>query len=270
MKTLKFDHKIAKQVVSGSKQVTWRMDDQQNISVDDHIQIIDKVKPDDKLSWVPVTEVIVNKVISIRLGSISKNEFLNNELYKSPEEMLLTFQKYYGEKVSLDSPIKIIHFSQIIKAKQQKADKVVNIATLITDKNQTYKLFTDGGSRGNPGPSAGAYVVLDSKDKVLQTDGHYIGITTNNQAEYQALKLGLECAHKLGITRIHVYMDSLLVVNQLNGIFKVKNRDLWPIYQSTAEFAKNFRDISFSHVPRELNKYADTEVNRILDEQKDS
>lgn len=127
------------------------------------------------------------------------------------------------------------------------------------------KMFADGGSRGNPGPSASGYVLLNMEDEVLVERGVYLGITTNNQAEYQALRFGLEDAFKRGVREITVYMDSLLVVNQMKGIFKVKNRDLWPIYAAITEQAKQFKKISFTHVPRELNKLADAEVNKTLD-----
>ena len=129
------------------------------------------------------------------------------------------------------------------------------------------KLFGDGGSRGNPGPSASGFVILDMEDTVLVDKGVYLGITTNNQAEYTSLKLGLEEALHMGVRRIHVYMDSLLVVNQMKGIFKIKNRDLWPIHQAIKDMAEKFEEISFSHVPREFNKLADAAVNRALDEQ---
>lgn len=129
------------------------------------------------------------------------------------------------------------------------------------------KLFADGGSRGNPGPSASGFVLLDKDDNVLVDEGIYLGITTNNQAEYTALKLGLEKALELGVREIEVYMDSLLVVNQMKGIFKVKNRDLWPIHEAIKEMAAKFKIIRFSHVPRELNKLADAAVNRAMDEQ---
>src|SRR5438445_7361119 len=92
------------------------------------------------------------------------------------------------------------------------------------------KVFCDGGSRGNPGPSASGFVITDEEDNVLVDQGVYLGVTTNNQAEYTALKLALEECSRLGVREIEVYMDSLLVVNQLKGIFKVKNRDLWPIH----------------------------------------
>jgi ribonuclease HI len=129
------------------------------------------------------------------------------------------------------------------------------------------KIFGDGGSRGNPGPSASGFVVLDMEDNVLVDKGVYLGITTNNQAEYTALKLALEEAHKLGAKEVQVYMDSLLVVNQMKGIFKVKNRDLWPIHDAIQQLAKGFQHISYSHVPREFNKLADAAVNRALDDQ---
>ena len=127
------------------------------------------------------------------------------------------------------------------------------------------KMFADGGSRGNPGPSASGYVLMTPDDEVLVERGVYLGITTNNQAEYQALRFGLEDALKRGAHEVAVYMDSLLVVNQMKGIFKVKNRDLWPIYAAIVEESKKFKKISFNHVPRELNKLADAEVNKTLD-----
>lgn len=128
------------------------------------------------------------------------------------------------------------------------------------------KMFADGGSRGNPGPSASGFVLMTIDDQEIIKSGEYLGLTTNNQAEYQALKLGVEYALKYGVKELEVYMDSLLVINQMKGIFKVKNRDLWPIYQAIKELCVGFEKIHFAHVPRELNKIADGEVNRVLDE----
>jgi ribonuclease HI len=129
------------------------------------------------------------------------------------------------------------------------------------------KLFADGGSRGNPGPSASGFVILDKEDNVLIDKGVYLGVTTNNQAEYTALKLALEECLKYQVREVEVYMDSLLVVNQVKGIFKVKNRDLWPLHDAVKQMAQQFDHINFSHVPREFNKLADAAVNRALDEQ---
>lgn len=128
------------------------------------------------------------------------------------------------------------------------------------------KIFSDGGSRGNPGPSASGFVVLDLEDNVLVEKGVYLGVTTNNVAEYTALKLALEECRKIGVRKVDAYLDSLLVVNQMKGIFKIKNRDLWPIHDAIKKLAATFDKVEFSHVPREFNKLADAEVNKALDE----
>jgi ribonuclease HI/pterin-4a-carbinolamine dehydratase len=149
-----------------------------------------------------------------------------------------------------------------VPAKTNMEDNVAEKATKITE----VQLYADGGSRGNPGPSASGYVLLDMGGRILTRAGEYLGVTTNNQAEYQALKLGLEHAvHDYQAREVHVYMDSMLVVNQMKNIFKVKNRDLWPIHDAVKALAKKFDKISFDHVPRELNKLADAEVNKTLD-----
>lgn len=139
-----------------------------------------------------------------------------------------------------------------------------NKTTIITE----VQLYADGGSRGNPGPSASGYALLDMSGRIVLKGGEYIGVTTNNQAEYQALKLGLEHAlHTYQAREVHVYMDSMLVVNQMKRIFKIKNRDLWPVHNACVELTERFHKVTFDHVPRELNKLADEEVNKALDAQ---
>lgn len=146
-----------------------------------------------------------------------------------------------------------------------------NTVDLITTKITEIQLYADGGSRGNPGPSASGFVVMDMGGKILHREGVYLGITTNNQAEYQALKLGLEYAlAALGARDVHVYMDSLLVINQMKKIFKVRNRDLWPVHDAVQQMLGEFEKISFDHIPRELNKLADAEVNKCLDAEQES
>lgn len=155
----------------------------------------------------------------------------------------------------------------------QLAEEIDNLLTLKTaDKqvhpnNKKLKVYADGGSRGNPGPSASGYVVMDENNKILVENGVYLGITTNNQAEYTSLKLALEDCVKLGAKEVDVYMDSLLVVNQMKGIFKVRNRDLWPIHDAIKELINKFNRVTFQHVPRELNKLADAAVNKAIDKE---
>jgi len=144
----------------------------------------------------------------------------------------------------------------------QPEKTVENNTTALTE----VKLYTDGGSRGNPGPSASGFVIYDMEDNELFRGGEYVGITTNNQAEYRAVLIALQKAKELGARKVSGFMDSLLVVNQMNGIFKISNRDLWPINDSIHKLVAEFEKVTFTHIPRELNKVADSEVNRILDE----
>ena len=131
--------------------------------------------------------------------------------------------------------------------------------------------YADGGSRGNPGPSASGFTLNDeSNDSLLEEGGEYLGVTTNNQAEYHALKMVLEHSLKYRPDHLLVHMDSLLVVNQLNGIYKIKNRDLWPVYQNIKRLATQIDEVVFVHVPREQNKVADAVVNKILDDHANS
>ena len=126
-------------------------------------------------------------------------------------------------------------------------------------------IYADGGSRGNPGPSAAGYVMVDSMKEVVDRGGEYLGITTNNQAEYHGVRLGLEQAEKLGYHQVDFRLDSMLVVNQMNGIYKIKNRELWPIHEKIRALMLHFDKVTFSHVPREFNQLADGMVNQTLD-----
>ncbi|MEX0932048.1 MAG: ribonuclease HI family protein [Candidatus Saccharimonadales bacterium] len=128
-------------------------------------------------------------------------------------------------------------------------------------------IYTDGGSRGNPGPSASGYVIMDKNENLLEDGGQYLGISTNNQAEYRAVLIALYASKKFNPKRINVFMDSLLVVNQLKGSYKVRNKDLEPIYKEIKELQNQFQEVSFEHVYREYNKLADEQVNLILDQQ---
>ncbi len=258
MKTLKLDHELAEAVIEGSKTSTWRLFDDKQLAVNDTIELIDKVDPNDTDSWRVIGTAVIDKVVEKRLRDLDEADWEGHERYASTEEMYDAFRLYYGPEVGPDTPVKIIHFS--FKQYQKPQAPVVEKPTV-----KEIKLFADGGSRGNPGPSASGYVLLDMDDNVLVENGVYLGITTNNQAEYQALKFGLEQALKMGVREVAVYMDSMLVINQMKGIFKVKNRDLWPIHQSIKDTAAQFKKVSYTHVPRELNKLADAEVNKSLD-----
>lgn len=136
----------------------------------------------------------------------------------------------------------------------------------IKNTTDTAIIYSDGGSRGNPGPSASAYIIMDSNEQIITEAGAYLGVTTNNQAEYKAVKQALEKARQINLKNIDCRLDSSLVVNQLNGIYKIKNSDLWPIYEDIKSLMTHFEKITFSHVRREFNQLADVLVNKTLDE----
>ncbi len=156
----------------------------------------------------------------------------------------------------------IIHQEQILEV----ADTIV-VQKDVKETTERCIIYSDGGSRGNPGPSAAGYVILSPKDETIASGGQYLGITSNNQAEYNGVYLALKKAHELGLHTIDFRSDSMMVVNQLNGVYKIKNRDLWPIYEEIIALVAQFKKVSFMHVRREFNQVADGIVNEILDKE---
>lgn len=264
MKKLKLDHETANQVLKGEQWSTWRLFDDKDLSVNDEVELIDKVQPANPETWHPIGIATISKIIEKRLADITAADTEGGAVFSSPDDMLRTFTQYYGPTVTLATPVKMVHFDfQPINEAESHAVRAGEVKPPV----EAVKVFADGGSRGNPGPSASGYVLLDMNDTVLVDKGVYLGITTNNQAEYQALKFALEEAKKMRVRRVDVYMDSLLVINQMKGIYKVKNRDLWPIHEALKRLAGEFEHISFTQIPRELNKRADSAVNRALDDE---
>lgn len=131
------------------------------------------------------------------------------------------------------------------------------------------RIYTDGGSRGNPGPAASGAVIKalhgDAEGETLANVSRYLGKTTNNQAEYTAIIIGLERARTLGATHVDMVMDSELAVRQLNGVYKVKNPDIALRFVEVHNLVGDFKAVTFRHVRREYNKEADALVNECID-----
>lgn len=124
----------------------------------------------------------------------------------------------------------------------------------------------DGGSRGNPGPAGYGAVVRDAATgEVLREVAAGIGVASNNVAEYRGLIAGLEAAAELGAREVDVRMDSLLVVNQMSQIWKVKHEAMRPLASQAAALVRRFDRVTFGHIPRELNKHADRLANEAMD-----
>jgi len=112
------------------------------------------------------------------------------------------------------------------------------------------RVYSDGASRGNPGVSSVAFMVLNEDDEILERRSYFIGERTNNQAEYEALISSLKSASDFTNDEVECYLDSELVVKQLNGEYKVKNSDLKILWLKVQGIKQRFRKISFIHVPR--------------------
>ena len=138
-----------------------------------------------------------------------------------------------------------------------------------------YTLYADGGSRGNPGPAGAGAVVFDSIGKRVVEVADYLGVATNNIAEYEAVIRGLKALHAefpkghFDTHDVLVRMDSKLVIEQMKGNFKVKHPNLVPRYMEAKNvIALNFGKVDFQHVPREKNKDADELANIAMDKKR--
>lgn len=128
-----------------------------------------------------------------------------------------------------------------------------------------HKLYTDGGSRGNPGKAAYGFILLNEDNSALLVDAGYLGEETNNVAEYYGLINGLKSAKKNHIKSLQVFMDSELIVMQINGAYQVKQPRLKELFKEVKDLKESFDEIIFAHVRREKNKIADKLVNIVLD-----
>ncbi|MFA7286537.1 MAG: ribonuclease HI family protein [Patescibacteria group bacterium] len=126
-------------------------------------------------------------------------------------------------------------------------------------------IFSDGGSRGNPGPAACGAVVLSATGTVLKEISIHLGVMTNNQAEYHGLIAALDAAKALGAKTVTAFLDSELVVKQMRREYKVKHPDLQPLFLKAWNAAVGFERVTYTHVPRERNAHADALVNKALD-----
>lgn len=130
-------------------------------------------------------------------------------------------------------------------------------------------IYTDGGSRGNPGPAAAAFVLTDNNKKQLQAKGIFLGKTTNNVAEYSGVIKALDAAKQIGTKKITLFSDSELLVRQINGQYRVKNKNLKELFAQAMDLLTCFQSWNVNHVYREKNQLADELVNIALDRKED-
>jgi ribonuclease HI len=142
--------------------------------------------------------------------------------------------------------------------RQELQDLFQKVADAYRRRESGYwRLYCDGASRGNPGPAGAGALLYDPGGTLKAHLSRYLGETTNNVAEYQALILGLQMAREQGATRIQVLADSQLVVEQLNGSYRVKSPHLQPLWQQAKKELQNFEAYAISHLDRAGNQEAD-------------
>jgi formyltetrahydrofolate-dependent phosphoribosylglycinamide formyltransferase len=130
-------------------------------------------------------------------------------------------------------------------------------------------IHADGGSRGNPGPGAAAFVLTDAAGNEIDARGFFLGRTTNNMAEYTGIVKALEAAKQIAAKQIRVFSDSELVVKQVNGEYRVKSDQIRPLFQRTITLLNGFESWKVQHITREKNKDADRLANRALNLRQD-
>jgi len=133
-----------------------------------------------------------------------------------------------------------------------------------------FTIYGDGGSRGNPGPAGSGAIIRDEAGETVGTVSEYLGITTNNVAEYTAVLRALELlagilGEKAKDAEAHVRMDSMLVVRQMKGEWKIKHPNMQPLAARVSELSRLFRSVSYEHVYRDQNKDADRLANEAMD-----
>ncbi|GHU08217.1 hypothetical protein FACS189431_4080 [Alphaproteobacteria bacterium] len=132
--------------------------------------------------------------------------------------------------------------------------------------SEKFIIYTDGGSRGNPGPAAAGFVIVDNNGDTIVDGGRFLGTRDSIFAEYAAVLLAMDKAKALGLNNIEFRSDSLSVVNQINGLYRVNDREVMPIYDRIKKLMKEFKTVRIVHIRRDFNQMADGVVNRVLDQ----
>ena len=200
----------------------------------------------------------------------SQKLFKYQKKFDSPSKAW-NFLNYLSRHAPMDQDLQINFISKtnnsLVEIETSQKDFWSNLLEVYNQnlQNMTLKLFADGGSRGNPGPGACGFIILDEEENEVTRGGEFFNHCTNNFAEYQGLKQGVKAALAKGITRLQIYLDSQLVVKQIKGEYKIKNLSLKPIYEETKKMLKKFEHYEIDFVPRKYNQAADEIANQIMD-----
>lgn len=243
--------------------------------------------PTGKLKFGEQPEEAIDRTLEEYLGveETEKIELLDVVTFLAPQGSSQLSNLYIIYKVSLSEGVKIRPAERYTAYKYIKPEEIGNYrldeasASVLAMEGQvpartSFKevansatVYVDGCSRGNPGPAGVGYYIVGENGAVLDQGGEFIGFATSRVAEYYALKVGCERAIQLGLKSVRFVSDNLMLVNQMNGIYKVKNQDLRPIYEDVQGMLGKFEAYAFMHVAREQNTIADRKANEAVDRQ---
>lgn len=182
---------------------------------------LEDVKLDDVLSFIDPDDTTVQYIFIVYTARLKPDG--------SSINLAGMYDKFNWENASDIDANKLTNSTRMLLSSHEDSSlsQIDNIEDKKTTKSAAI-IHSDGGSRGNPGPSAAGFIIMDKKEHIIAEGGAYLGVTTNNQAEYQAVYLALQKAAEMEIRVIDFRLDSDLVVKQINGLYKIKNRDLGP------------------------------------------
>lgn len=233
-------------------------------------------QPEEAMSRIVYEEIglqttsikLVDAITFLSLEGASQlgNLYIVYEIIVSDDQKIVLGDNYTSYKFSNnveqggirlnDSSLSVLEI--LYGRKETKKGNYRNVANAAT-------VFVDGCSRGNPGPAGIGYYIIGDGDRLLKKGGEFIGFATSRVAEYYALKEGFEQAIEMGLKSVRFVSDNLMMVNQMNGVYKIKNKDIMPIYDDIQKLLDNFEACAFVHVKREQNIEADEAANEAVD-----
>ena len=192
-------------------------------------------------------------------------DFLLELEKKIPDCLLISYFPYQkpGEIREM-----LLETAAFLAPADKKAEEEIFPGRQTQTQPGSISLYTDGASRGNPGQAGAGFVILNAQNEEIASGSSYLGQCTNNVAEYQALILGLKEAGKTGNRQINIFLDSQLIVRQIQGEYKVNNVGLKPLFTEVLGLLDQFDSFRISHVPRDRNKRADELANQGIDEKR--
>ncbi|MDR3298039.1 MAG: reverse transcriptase-like protein [Candidatus Nomurabacteria bacterium] len=200
------------------------------------------------------------------------NLFIIYEVELSNRQVSTTNERYNAYKWVKNTETGVVALEEatlmvlrILSSKQQIDHSIPEHASDNIATANAATIYVDGGSRGNPGPSGVGYYIIAADGTFLKSGGSFLGFSTSRLAEYYALKEGVKQALDLGLKKVRFVSDSLMLVSQMNGLYKVKNSDLFQVHTDVVELLGQLDSYNIIHVPREQNAKADAEVNKIID-----